>query len=203
MKTNKHFPIVACVAAVLMLSANRVSPHCDTLDGPVIQAAKAALQKGDVTPTLKWVRPDDEKEIREAFAHTMKVRSLGAEARGLADQHFFETLVRVHRVGEGEGFMGLKPAGSTEPEIERADKALELGNVDGLADELGRAVQAELRKRFADVAAKRKHADVSVAAGRAYVAAYVRYVHFIESVHTLALSQAESSHSRHDAGHER
>jgi hypothetical protein len=28
--------------------------HCDTLDGPVVMTAKAALEKGDVTPVLKW-----------------------------------------------------------------------------------------------------------------------------------------------------
>jgi hypothetical protein len=27
----------------------------------------------------------------------------------LADTHFFETVVRLHRLGEGESFTGLKP----------------------------------------------------------------------------------------------
>ncbi len=35
--------------------------HCDTLDGPVVMEAKAALDKGDITPVLKWVRKGDEK----------------------------------------------------------------------------------------------------------------------------------------------
>jgi hypothetical protein len=28
------------------------SAHCDTMDGPVVTEAKAALEKGDVTPVL-------------------------------------------------------------------------------------------------------------------------------------------------------
>ncbi|MGE5892693.1 MAG: DUF6448 family protein, partial [bacterium] len=34
----------------------RAHAHCDTLDGPVVSAAKIAIEKGDVTPVLKWVR---------------------------------------------------------------------------------------------------------------------------------------------------
>ena len=34
-----------------------------------------------------------------------------AEARELADRYFFETLVRIHRAGEGAPYTGLKPAG--------------------------------------------------------------------------------------------
>ena len=30
--------------------------HCDTLDGPVVQAARQALEKGEITPILKWIR---------------------------------------------------------------------------------------------------------------------------------------------------
>ncbi len=73
--------------------------HCDTLDGSVVQTARIALEKGDVTPLLKWVHADDEKEIRVAFQKTLAVRAKGAAAKELADMYFFETLVRIHRAG--------------------------------------------------------------------------------------------------------
>ena len=41
--------------------------HCDTLDGPVVQTARIALEKGDVTPLLKWVQDDVEKEIEKTI----------------------------------------------------------------------------------------------------------------------------------------
>jgi hypothetical protein len=179
--------------ALALLTAPKAAAHCDTLDGPVVDDARIALKKGDVTPVLKWVSKDSEKEVREAFAATLKVRSLNDDARNLADMHFFETLVRVHRAGEGVPFTGLKPAGTIDFGFVAADKALSEGALTDLSAELTKSVQAGLRKRFADVLEKKKHADESVEAGRAYVAAYVEYAHYVEALHTLT-SQGPEEH---------
>ena len=53
---------------------DRVYGHCDTMDGPVVKTAQAALSKGDVTPVLKWVKPEQEADVREAFKKTLAVR---------------------------------------------------------------------------------------------------------------------------------
>lgn len=120
-----------------VLSENAFA-HCDTLDGPVVQTARTALEKGDVTPLLKWVQADDEKEIRTAFQKTLAVRTKGAEAKELADMYFFETLVRIHRAGEGAPYTGLKPGEAVDPAIALADRALETGSVDKLVNVLWR-----------------------------------------------------------------
>jgi hypothetical protein len=190
---------VTVLVILSVIMPGRALAHCDALDGPVVRDAKSALQKGDVTPVLKWVRADDAKEIREAFAKTLKVRGLGDDARDLADHHFFETLVRIHRAGEGVAYTGLKPAGTVDPGIAAADKALEKGSADQLAAVLGERVAAGLRERFAKVVAATRHADESVEAGRAYVAAYVQYVHYVESVHALASAAPGEHHHIHAA----
>ena len=89
------------LAGLLLIVPGTVMAHCDTMDGPVVMTAKTALEKGDVTPVLKWVRKDDEAEIRELFKKTLIVRSKGKEAKELAERYFFETLVRNHPAGEG------------------------------------------------------------------------------------------------------
>ena len=87
--------------------------------------AKKALETGNVNLVLPWVRAEDATEITHAF-DAMSVRKLGPQARELADRHFFETLVRIRRAGEGVSFTGLKPAGSDlGPSIPTADRALE------------------------------------------------------------------------------
>ena len=63
--------------------------------------ARAALEKGDVTGLLKWVSKEDEKEIRTVFAASVAVRAKGKEAANWQRRFLFETLVRVHRAGEG------------------------------------------------------------------------------------------------------
>ncbi len=51
----------ALVGAALMLPRT-VQAHCDTMDGPVVLAAKSAWGTKDVTPVLKWVKEDAEAE---------------------------------------------------------------------------------------------------------------------------------------------
>lgn len=186
--------------ALLLLTHRVALAHCDTLDGPVVLDARSALQKGDVTPVLKWVEEDREKEVRQAFDEALKARSGSKSSQERAETRFFETLVRVHRSGEGEPFTGLKPSGSADPAFAAADKALADGSVDDLSNEIAASVRDGLRQRFAEVLEKKKHADESVEAGRAYVAAYVAYTHYIEAIHAVTSRRPGEGHGLH-AGH--
>jgi hypothetical protein len=183
------------LALFLMVPIKNVFAHCDTLDGPVIETARLALEKGDVTLVLKWVPEEHEQEIRDAFSQTLAVRVKGKAARELADRFFFETLVRVHRAGEGAPYTGLKSAGTVEPAVAVADKALQTASIDELADKISNAVREGIKKRFDAALEKKKHQDDSVEAGREFVEAYVQYVHFIESIHNLVAKGAEHHHS--------
>ena len=176
--------------------------HCDTLDGPVVLAARAALEKGDVTPTLKWVSHENEGEVRVTFAKVAKVRRQGAEARALADRWFFETLVRLHRAGEGEPYTGLKPAGTKlEPPVRAADEALEQGSADALVELVGAEAARGLRERCARAIERRRHAEDSVEAGRAYVAAYVDLVHYAERLWRVAGGEPQQGRTAADGPH--
>jgi len=174
--------VVATVVAATPASA---SVHCDTLNGPVVEASRLALKTGDVTPVLKWVQPAMEAEVRTAFTRTLEVRAVGAAARELADTWFFETVVRLHRTGEGEAFTGLKPA-AVDPALEAADRALDAGSGEDLIKLVSAHVAEALRVRHARAVEARRHADHDVDAGRAYVAAYVDYVHYVEALHNAA-----------------
>lgn len=171
--------LLIALAAIL---PGKAAAHCDSLDGPVITEARAALEKGDVTALLKWVRGEDEQEIRMTFQRALAVRKLGPEAQALADNYLFETLVRIHRAGEGAPYTGLKPAGSIEPVVAKADRALEQGSVDELAKAIAAHTEEGIRERFQHALETRKRAKDSVQAGREYVEAYVTYVHYVEGI---------------------
>ena len=204
MKGRTIFVGIALVAAVcigiLFLVSKISSAHCDTLDGPVVTAAKRALEKGDITPVLKWVKKEHEAEIHTAFQKTLAVRSKGAEAREVAAMYFFETLVRIHRAGEGAPYTGLSKE-PVEPIIAAADQALEKGSVDHLVKHVTEAVAAGVRKRFAETAERKKHADESIASGREFVEAYVEFTHYVERLHLDAIGQpahhGESAEGEH------
>lgn len=178
--------------------SQNVFAHCDTLDGPVVQTARVALEKGDITPLLKWVRAEDEKEIRDAFEKTLAVRVQGAAARELADMYFFETLVRIHRAGEGAPYTGLKPGEAVDPAVSMADRALESGSVDKMIDVLTKAMANGIRERFQHASETKKHADDSVTAGREFVEAYIVFTHYVEGLH--AIIKGDSGHRGEQAG---
>lgn len=178
--------VAAAVVSLLSLVPSRALAHCDALDGPVVQTARRALENGNPNPVLAWVRPQDEAEIKAAFARARAVRKAGGEARELADSWFFETLVRVHRAGEGAPFTGLKPAGGDPgPAVRAADAAIEKGSPAEVEKLLAAAVKEGLHERWARLRSAKRPGD-DVAAGREWVAAYVPFVHWVEGVHRAA-----------------
>jgi hypothetical protein len=181
---------IMTVAAALLLPVSLPAvalAHCDSLEGPVVKDARLALEARDPAPALKWIEEGDEGEIRTAFAQALAVRALGGEAEALADRYFLETLVRVHRRGEGAAYAGLKPAGTPmDPAVAEADRALENGSAEALAQRIAAEVAQGVRERFERAAAARRHAGASIERGRAYAAAYVEFVHYVERLHRYA-----------------
>jgi Family of unknown function (DUF6448) len=158
-------------------------------DGPVVKAAQEALARGDVNLVLIWVQKDDEAEIRRTFDHTVNVPKLGAQAGELADRYFFETLVRIHRAGEGAPYTGLKPAGrDLGPAIPAADLALNAGDVAPLTDLLVERMRSGLLDRLKKTMAAKSFKVQDVTAGREYVKAYVTYIHYVEGIYEAAMN---------------
>ncbi|HWQ91052.1 MAG TPA: DUF6448 family protein [Clostridia bacterium] len=177
------------------LTPNTASAHCDTMDGPVVKAAEKALATGNVNLVLLWVQTPNEPQIRHAFERALSVRKLGIEAKELADRYFFETLVRIHRAGEGAPYTGLKPAGTDLGEaVPEADKALATKDAAPLLAMLSNRMDAGLKTRFRTAAERAEFAPNDVAAGREYVRAYVEFVHYVEGVHE-ALSAGGHGHA--------
>jgi hypothetical protein len=177
-------------AAVLALPRPSLA-HCDTLDGPVVRAARKALETGKLNPVLAWVRASDEAEIKAAFARALAVRKLGPEPRALAETWFFETLVRIHRAGEGAPYTGLKPAGhALTPALVAADRVAAGGAAGELEERLVEGVRHGLQERLGALRAQPPPAE-DVTRGRAWVAAYVPFVHWVESVERAAGAGAD------------
>ena len=192
---------VFAIGFVFLITPAEVFGHCDGMDGPVVKAAQQALVKGDVNLVLIWVPANDEAEIRKVFAKTMAVRKLNAEARELADLYFFETLVRIHRTGEGAPYTGLKPAGrDLGPAIPAADKAIETGVVEPLVKLITSESANGIRERFQKVTAAKKFNAEDVSAGREYVKAYFEFVHYVEGLHE-AVQGGGDEHSESAAKH--
>jgi hypothetical protein len=196
-------PALVSVIALAIAPLPRVAAHCDGLDGPVVPAARKALETGDVNLVLIWVQKSDEAEIKRAFDHAQKVRKLGAEARELADRYFFETLVRTHRAAEGAPFTGLKPAGrDLGPAIPGADTALHEANLDGVMKLLTDSLQRGVREHFERALVAKDFDKDDVDAGRKFVKAYVEYIHCVEALYRQATSPVHGHYQGEQAVHQ-
>ena len=192
----RMFLLGAIATAMTLGVYSFVAAHCDTLDGPVIQDARKALDTKDVTPVLKWVKQKDEKVVRAAYGKALSTK--GKKDANATEMQFFATLVKIHREGEGAPFTGLKPAGEVEPAIAEADKALENGSSDALVKLVTDDVAAGIQKRYERAAATYKHKDESVEQGREFVEAYVEYTHYVERLHLDATGKG--AHDEHAQG---
>jgi hypothetical protein len=194
MNTNRSLLATLFTLGVVLLLPNSAIAHCDGMDGPVVMAAQKALASGDVNLVLIWVQKDDEKEIRQSFDRTVAVRELSAEAKELADMYFFETLVRIHRAGEGAPYTGLKPPGhDLGPAIPLADQVLTTGKVGALVKLITGETRRGLTERFEHAAKTRNYSTADVEAGRDYVRSYVAFIHYAESAYEAA-SQPVAGH---------
>lgn len=186
---------ILVVFSFLVFSFQDTYAHCDGLDGPVVKAAKKALETGNVNMVLIWVQKEDENTIKDAFSKTLRVRALNQEARDLADSYFFETLVRIHRAGEGEPYTGLKPAGrDLGPVIPAADKSIEEGSIAKLKTvfEKRKLSTAKVENLFNKVIQSKDYNTDDVEAGRKYVHSYVEFLHTAEHLY------AENNQTQHN-----
>jgi len=195
-------PGLALAAALLLLFSfsSRLFAHCDTMNGPIIPEAQAALAAGDVTPILKWVKPEGEAEIRTAFAQAVAVRKFSPEAAALADRYFLETLIRVHRAGEGAPYTGLKDE-PAEPVVVMADNTITQGSADDMIAKINAHLGAVIQEKYDALMKAKADKDKSVEAGRKYVAAYVDYMHYVENVHAAIVAEVGHHHESAAGSH--
>ncbi|HLT29009.1 MAG TPA: DUF6448 family protein [Myxococcaceae bacterium] len=168
------------------------SAHCDTADGPAVVDGIRSLKSGNINFALKWIHEEAEGELRPLFEQVQRVRKLGPEAAEVADRLFLETLIRVHRAGEGAGFEGIKPTGTElPPEVVAADVALVDGNFEPLRQLIAEDRRAELERRYNIAMSKKGFDPDELKAARDYVAAYVDYFKYAEG----------EDHHHHHGGH--
>lgn len=171
-------------------------PHCDTLDGPVVNAARRSLEAGNAEEILAYAPESAEPEIREAFELASRVRSLGQDAKELADHSLFETVVRLHRAGEGAPYDGLKPAGlDTGPVIPLAERAIENGDAGELRSLLSNTVQDQVARRLAHVQELAREHDRDLAHKRAWVSAMLDLQVWSHHLYGAMLAPAHGEHS--------
>ena len=189
------------LAAAILLGAAQANAHCDAVDGPVAKAVLKALETGNLYPVLAYAPASAEGEIRAAFDKSRKVRNLGPDARELADHAVLETVVRLHRAGEGAVYTGLQPAGlDYGPVIEAAEAAVETGDAAALEAMLMEEIKHSLEERLARVRLLQKaplepKTPAEVPHSRERISAELGFITFAESLRQAAIGKGEHLHA--------
>jgi hypothetical protein len=194
---------LAVAIPMMLLQAPAASAHCDSKDGPVVTAAKQALEARDVKIVLPYVKAEQEQELTAAFNETLTIRNRGPEVKALADQYFFETTVRLHRIGEGASYTGIKDHVEADPALEAAEKSLQQGTPNEVIAVLDAALRAEVAERYQGILDARaaEKASPSVETSRERVEAELMFEKY--AVDLGSAIHAETSHAGEtaDAGH--
>lgn len=192
--------IAAIIVTGLLFGPQGAHAHCDAVDGQVAKAALKALDNGNVNPVLAYAPAAAESEIRAAFEKSRKVRALGADARALADQAFMETVIRLHRAGEGASYTGLKPAGADYgPVIQAGEPAVETGDLVKLKAVLAEQIEHALTERLAHVrelqtASSEPMTATEVPHARERISAELGFITFAETLHQAVLGKGAGQH---------
>jgi hypothetical protein len=171
------------------------------MDGPVVNAARQALDTGNVDLVLAYVPESATEEVKRAFVKVNRARKVDPAAREIADLYFFETVVRLHREGEGAPYTGLKPAGlDVGPVIPTAEKAIASGSPEGLIRLLTDTLRQEVRQRFADVQRLGAHDRQDVAHAREYVGAMLGLEVYSHQLYLAMKAEPHEGHHEHSHG---
>jgi len=160
-----------------------------------------ALEKGDVTPS-----PVGAEEGRGGDYHSLQEdpegQGQGAGGQGFGGSLFLETLVRIHRAGEGALYRLETPRHGYIFRHRKRGQCLQLKSADSVIKLLTDEMAAGVRARFAQALEKKGHEKESVEAGREFVAAYVEYLHYVEGLHKSATKaghhEAETAEDHQD-----
>ena len=174
-------------------------PHCDSLDGPVVGAARQAIETGRVDLVLPFVPADGETEVTQAFDEAMAMRGQNPAVAAFADRWFFENVVRIHRAGEGAPYTGLKPAGlDVGPVIPVAERALETGSADELVGVLQDVIAEQVKHRLEHALQLKTGVDAGVPQAREFIEAMLGLQVWSHKLYLAALASAHADEHHHD-----
>ena len=158
-----------------------MASYIESMDGPIVKAAETALDMENINYVIPFVSSKDSGELKDAFEKTLSVRELSGEAAELADFWFFETVVRLHRINNGNSYNGLKPAGiDWGPIIPKLDKAFETEKIDEFLNFLLNFIQEDIRSRFDDVLFKKDYDINDVEDARDYINSMLEFVDYTQ-----------------------
>jgi hypothetical protein len=170
-------------------------PQYDSRNGSIARAAKQALRAGDANIILPYVPKAAERLARDALDAALAARTTDG------DEHFVETVVRLHHAGSGIPVGIPNPPGSLDhgPIWALAERAIEHDDVGGLVDVLTTRLRQEIAQKFGDVMHLRHGSRRTVAEERAYIEAMLAFEDWSDETYARIVSAPRHAHDGESA----
>ena len=154
-------------------------------NGPVRKAAEMALVTGDADYVLLWVLKESENTLKNLLEKTCCERNSQKYVQNNSPDWYFETVNRLFERSWKTDFSGRDSGGFDEnPIVRMVQRAIESGEINELCRIVPQPERDDLMQRFIDLIHKRNYDLHNLAAGRAYVSAFLD---FTGRVHNLVL----------------
>jgi phosphotransacetylase len=155
----------------------------DPQNGPVMRAAKTALETGDANYIVIWVPEESENTLKNLLEKTCCTQSIKNNMQNRAIDWYFDTVNRLCFANRKMMSTVLKPEGSGENLIvSKAVKAIETGSVEEITDSISVAHEDKVKQRFRQVMNMKNFPVNNPADGRAYVAAFFEFIGYVQSL---------------------
>ena len=168
--------------------------HHDAVNAPDMKAAKMALETGNANYVLIWVPEESENKLKNLLEKTCCERSARKNMQNCAIDWYFDIVSRFYSANKGALYTCLKPGGLDESLIAvKVERAIETGNFEEIIGIIPDAHAADVRERFHHVMDKSNYDRNNIAAGRAYVSAFIDFLTYVHTIRTCI--PGEENHS--------
>jgi hypothetical protein len=148
-----------------------------------MKAAQMALVTGNVNYVLIWVPEESENTLKNLLEKTCCERSARKNMQNRAIDWYFDTVSRFHSANKGVLYPCLKSGGLDESLIAvKVERAIETGNFEEIIGIIPDTHAADVRERFHHVMDKSNFDRNNIAAGRAYVSAFIDFLTYVFTI---------------------
>lgn len=159
--------------------------HSNSRDGTLMKAAQMALVTGNVNYVLIWVPEESENTLKNLLEKTCCERSARKNMQNCAIDWYFNTVRRFYSANKGALYTCPKPGGLDESLIAvKVERAIETDNFEEIIGIIPNTHAADVRERFHHVMDKSNYDRNNIAAGRAYVSAFIEFLTYVHTIRT-------------------
>lgn len=160
----------------------------DSHNGPMMIAAKRALETGKAHHILIWIPEKSENTLKNLLEKVCCKRRIQADGHDRIVDWYFETISRFHSGYYGPHNLNISTKTPEEKSIIfLVESACESGNFEEITTVIRDTPTGEMRQRFDDVMKKRNYCEENIAAGRVYVSVFTYFIAFVNNLRTGSL----------------